>query len=572
MIGKKFFFTLVSLLLSIYFLKIKAQTNRVGIAQGSSIITDIATTNKILDGIVATGAGYTRIDLDWRWIQPDGPATYDWQVAEPAINAALAKGLKVIALPTYSPGWANGNTGNMQSAPVNDTYFYNLCYQAGLHYLPKGILDWELWNEANGGGMTVTNYVNRVLKPGYNALRAAATSIGINPNTINIITSGPQPAATDINNMVYAQVDWVKGIYSNGGKNYFNTVGQHPYCWPLDPSTESPYNWFKKTPELYDVMVANADANKKIWVTEVGWPTHTGTNSSSETNQALFLQKAYNMWNSWSWSGLFLVYNYWPDTTDAADPEKNFGLVRNNFSAKPSLQAYKDMVVGKVWAEAGTLSGSPVVSTTGSGWSGAGYIKNIGSATGSSVTLNIFVPTAGNYAVAFRYSNGNSGSRTLSAYLNGVDTKNISFARTGSWNTTWATVTSSFALKAGINSIKLQFDAGDGRVDIDYITVSATTAAVAGTNREVPATAKKIISCYPNSFTTTGSLQIDIPTKGKYQVSLYNTQGTIKKILLEKILSPGKYYLGFGNDLAPGIYVVEIASSSIQQTITVIKN
>lgn len=43
--------------------------------------------------------------------------------------------------------------------------------------------------------------------------------------------------------------------------------------------------------------------------------------------------------------------------------------------------------------------------------------------------------------------------------------------RTGEWNTTWATVTTSLNLMAGTNVSKFQYGSGDGPSDVDYIVV-----------------------------------------------------------------------------------------------------
>ncbi|MFC5403321.1 CBM35 domain-containing protein [Cohnella soli] len=109
--------------------------------------------------------------------------------------------------------------------------------------------------------------------------------------------------------------------------------------------------------------------------------------------------------------------------------------------------------------------------TYGSGYSGSGYISHLDLATGNSVSTTINVAAAGTHNIDFRYSNGTGASSTLSVHVNGTKIKNVTFPVTGAWNTTWATVTSAFTLNAGNNTIKIQYDAGNGPTDIDYIVV-----------------------------------------------------------------------------------------------------
>jgi hypothetical protein len=58
-----------------------------------------------LDGIQATGAKWVRIDFPWSVLEPS-PGVYDWTHVDRVVGAASARGLKVLALPAYTPAWA----------------------------------------------------------------------------------------------------------------------------------------------------------------------------------------------------------------------------------------------------------------------------------------------------------------------------------------------------------------------------------------------------------------------------------------------------------------------------------
>src|SRR5438128_12551629 len=95
------------------------------------------------------------------------------------------------------------------------------------------------------------------------------------------------------------------------------------------------------SPSLRSVMVANGDGNKKIWMTEFGAPTNGPSGSSvSEPAQAAMLTKAYSLAGSYSWAGPLMWFSLRDQGTDTFTIENFFGMVRYDFSAKPSYSAY----------------------------------------------------------------------------------------------------------------------------------------------------------------------------------------------------------------------------------------
>lgn len=135
-------------------------------------------------------------------------------------------------------------------------------------------------------------------------------------------------------------------------------------------------------------------------------------------------------------------------------------------------------------AEDATLSGGTSVATNHAGYTGSGFVQGYGQ-TGASTSFTVTgVPSAGQYAVAFRYANypagsGNPGGclpRTLSVYVNGQDAATATMADTGSWDS-WAIWQSGLTLAAGTNTIALTQDPDDcGSVNIDYLTTSSLGA------------------------------------------------------------------------------------------------
>jgi len=134
-------------------------------------------------------------------------------------------------------------------------------------------------------------------------------------------------------------------------------------------------------------------------------------------------------------------------------------------------------------AEDAGLSGTAGIATDHSGYTGSGFVAGYGT-QGARTTFTVTAQSAGAHEVALRYSNGpnpSAGTKTISAYVNGVKVKQLSLASTGTWET-WATQTDTFTLNAGANTISYRYDTGDiGNVNLDNITVRRAGAVSTGT-------------------------------------------------------------------------------------------
>lgn len=313
----------------------QASCDRAGFSNGWMLHMNNQEVDQITQACAATNAKYFRTDFAWSDVQWNGSNSWYWNNIDRLVASSNAQGMEMIAIATYFPPWAGPTT--------DTTFWYNFVYQAGMRYIPQGVTIWEMWNEPNlinfWPGPNVSDYVDKILKPGSNAIRQAAADLG---TTVTVLSAGLAPAATNGTNI--SQIDFFTGIYTHGGKDYFDHASNHPYCWPLAPGQQSFYNWFLKTQDFRTVMLNNGDSAKKIWGTEMGWPTHQGQNGITEAQQAQYLTDAYQIWDSWDWTGPLIWYAYNDGGTDPTDSESNFGIVRNDFSPKPALAAFQTMI------------------------------------------------------------------------------------------------------------------------------------------------------------------------------------------------------------------------------------
>ncbi len=313
-----------------------------------------------LQAIKNLGVGWVRFDVDWSIVQQSGSSSYDWSSYDPIVADLNTLGLKGLGIITYAPQWAlpaNCLQSN-KCAPADPAQFAAFAVTAARRYAPQGMHTWEIWNEPNlkefwQPAPDVNAYTN-LLKGAYTAIK------GQDPSAI-ILSGGLSGASTQ--NGDISPVDFLTQLYADGGKPYFDAVADHPYSYPAMPLSFETWNAWSQmastTPNLRNVMIANGDTGKQIWLTEYGAPTGgPGVLETSATDttfagspdhvtealQAQMLSQAVNYVKNSSWAGPFFWYSYEDVGTSTSDSENFFGIIRYDGSTKPSYQVFKNLL------------------------------------------------------------------------------------------------------------------------------------------------------------------------------------------------------------------------------------
>ena len=116
-------------------------------------------------------------------------------------------------------------------------------------------------------------------------LKAAYVAIHAADPQATVITGGTSPAADSADGTHVLPLHWLQGIYANGGKGYFDAVAHHPATYPEPATLIADWSAFQQSQQLYAEMVSQGDGAKKIWGTEIVWPTGTSSQAVSETVQ-----------------------------------------------------------------------------------------------------------------------------------------------------------------------------------------------------------------------------------------------------------------------------------------------
>ncbi len=323
---------------------------RYGVASGWRLPwLPAADQTRYLDSERAMGVQIVRFDVNWPSIQAGGPTSYNWAPFDAVVQGLKSRGMDALGVIAYTPAWARPAGTSDKHAPTNVSDYANFCEATARHFAPLGVHNWEVWNEPNISGFfqprpDVAKYT-AMLKACYSRIKA------VDPSA-TVITGGNSPAGsynapcatacTNIN-----PVNFLEGIYANGGAGYFDALAHHPYSFPAKPSTVANWSaWYQMagtSPSLRSLMIAHGDGAKKIWATEWGAPTNgpAGSGFVSEAEQASQVTEAFALFRSYSWAGPLFVHDFQDDGTSTTTREHFFGLIRYDWSQKPSYAAFR---------------------------------------------------------------------------------------------------------------------------------------------------------------------------------------------------------------------------------------
>src|SRR3954469_25570470 len=224
-----------------------------------------------LDAGLSTGARSVRLFAPWDALQPAGPGSWNAGLLA-QYEADVARlgqvGAKAVIVLTGAPGWAGGSSVAPPSDPQAFAAFAGafaskLRVAAGR---PGVVIGYEVWNEADAGefwaGAPDAARYAALLKATAPRLRAAdpAAKVVLGPTTGN-------------------NYGWLAQLYGHGVQGSFDAVPVHPDTACLDRGPDQYYRdngrlgqfTFLGYREVHATMAAHGDADKPIWMTELGW-------------------------------------------------------------------------------------------------------------------------------------------------------------------------------------------------------------------------------------------------------------------------------------------------------------
>lgn len=285
-----------------------------------------------------------------------------WDKYDQIVDLAEAQGLELIVRLSNPPNWsraAGDEVGTYAPADNNQDYADFVAAVVGRY---RGrVTYFQLWNEPNiypEWGVYPINpeQYTELLKAGAIAARAANPDVviiaGALAATIDLSPSAPAPT-NSLNDMLFLQ-----RMYDAGAGDYFDIMamqGYGLYSGPTDQRMQPRVINFSRPRFIRDVMVANGDGHKPIWISEMNWnaaPEDVDPRYGRVTpeKQADYLPQAYaRIQADWPWVGVANTW-YLKRATDAWEqnrqPEAYFRLLAPDFTPQPVYEAMKTYILG----------------------------------------------------------------------------------------------------------------------------------------------------------------------------------------------------------------------------------
>lgn len=259
------------------------------------------------------GIGWARADFSWSGVEPRR-GQWHFEHLDQVVEWADAAGVRILPILDYDVEWA-------RPAHAHLDLWCEYVRRVVERYKDR-IRYWEVWNEPNlemfwKDKPDAANYV-KLLKASHETIKR------IDPE-LKVLLGGTAGIPWD----------YLKRIYAAGGKPLFDVMNVHPYRYPATPEQRPLLDDIQR---LRRLMAGHGDAEKPIWFTEIGWPTHEGPRGVSPEAQARMLARAYLISLQ---AGIEVVfwYEFQAPEHKADYNEDHFGIVHRDLRPKPAYEA-----------------------------------------------------------------------------------------------------------------------------------------------------------------------------------------------------------------------------------------
>lgn len=278
---------------------------------------------RAIDAVVELGVKQVRDELFWHVVEQKKGVLSIPERYMKNIEYSVKQGVDTLIILDYTNDLYDG--GN---APYSDEARKAFArYAEFLARELKGkVRYFEVWNEPNVDAFwrpkkNPENYV-KLLKEVYPAVKRG------NPEAVVV---GVSLATLDM--------EFLNAVLEKGALKYMDVLSIHPYCHPRTPEEAQIFEKLKqiinKTKEM--------GTPKPIWLTEIGFPTNTGS-GVTEIRQAELIARTYLL--SLSVPEIQTTFWYWlgPDGPKDWWAEDRFGILHQDWSPKPSYIALKSLI------------------------------------------------------------------------------------------------------------------------------------------------------------------------------------------------------------------------------------
>jgi len=285
-----------------------------------------------LDLAARAGISHVRDEIGWSGVERKKGELEFPERGDEFINKAVSLGIEPLLVLDYANKFYDD--GNYPASPEAIAGFARYSEQVARHFKGR-VKHYEVWNEYTGGcGMkgkpkSVAEVYAKMIEPvfkGVKEIDPGATIIGIggdNPRD--------EPHRAAMARMLKA-----------GAVRFMDAASIHPYRYPQDPDSSE----LLKAIEAARGIVADAGGQQRLWITEIGWPTHLGQSGVSERVQAQMIVRAHVIAMASQCVDKLFWYDFKDDGLKRTYNEDNFGIIHHqafNCAPKPAYVALANL-------------------------------------------------------------------------------------------------------------------------------------------------------------------------------------------------------------------------------------
>lgn len=194
-----------------------------------------------------------------------------------------------------------------------------------LHYEIGNEIDWISWRSS------LENY-GRHLRTAYKTIKEVDRH---NKILLGALATDGVHAFRDGENE--AKPKALQRLYNRGITNYFDIISLHSY--PDKPQTAK--KSVEKVKTTYEIMKKNGDADKKIWVTELGL---SAKNELTEEQKAAELTSHYDALLKLPYVEKIFWSKLRSEGKDSDSNDGSFAILNNDFSPRKAYEAFKEYI------------------------------------------------------------------------------------------------------------------------------------------------------------------------------------------------------------------------------------
>jgi hypothetical protein len=291
----------------------------------------------------AAGSTVVRVDVAWASLEVKGKGQIsDWYLRriDRFVAGASARGIKVVMTLWASPCWASSapedvkagcgqdwNRNSVVYPPTNPADFGDIAGWLTARYGTK-LAALELWNEPN---LAIDMFWKATDKPAAyaNLVRGAYARAKFTGNPAVPLVIGA---------LVRPDVAFLRALYANGVRGFYDGVSLHPYGVELSAVKLNAFRAAQRS----------AGDAAPLWITEFGAPTSLGGGwHVTESEQAAQIKRYFSVLDGLPYVQGATLYSLRDTSTDLNDFISNFGVMHYDFSPKPAWAALKTALAAR---------------------------------------------------------------------------------------------------------------------------------------------------------------------------------------------------------------------------------